>query len=91
MDNPSTNVGEVYWVSAGAEYNNENEVWVGQASFVAFPNDTVSLGDFRLFRILRERFHLNISRIKTSLNNVRIDVFTIWRVYRRYFLHNDYL
>ncbi|XP_061187043.1 uncharacterized protein LOC133195201 [Saccostrea echinata] len=41
LENPSTNAGEVYWVSAGAEYNNENEVWVGQASFVAFPNDTV--------------------------------------------------
>lgn len=25
--------GSVYWVSAGAEYNNANEVWVGQASF----------------------------------------------------------
>lgn len=48
MENPSTNAGEVYWVSAGAEYNNENEVWVGQASFVAFPNDTVSFGDFRV-------------------------------------------
>jgi hypothetical protein len=42
LENPTTNAGEVYWVSAGAEYNNENEVWVGQASFTAFPNDTVS-------------------------------------------------
>ncbi|XP_064633711.1 uncharacterized protein LOC135491664 isoform X2 [Lineus longissimus] len=25
--------GKTYWVSAGAEYNNENEIWVGQASF----------------------------------------------------------
>ncbi|XP_063395828.1 uncharacterized protein LOC134680633 [Mytilus trossulus] len=25
--------GSIYWVSAGAEYNNANEVWVGQASF----------------------------------------------------------
>lgn len=81
MENPSTKAGEVYWVSAGAEYNNENEVWVGQASFVAFPNDTVSFGDFRV------RFHLIISKMKTSLNNVRIEVFTIWRVYRRNFSH----
>ena len=25
--------GSTYWVSAGAEYNNSDEVWVGQASF----------------------------------------------------------
>ncbi|KAK6994428.1 hypothetical protein BgiMline_011026 [Biomphalaria glabrata] len=32
-----------YWVSVGAEFNNENDVWVGQASFTAnITNDTTS-------------------------------------------------
>ena len=32
-----------YWVSAGAEYNKENEVWVGQASFTAKQDSYVSI------------------------------------------------
>ncbi|KAL3853681.1 hypothetical protein ACJMK2_017204 [Sinanodonta woodiana] len=35
VSNPSTQNGAEYWVSAGAEYNSESEVWVGQASFTA--------------------------------------------------------
>ncbi|XP_025107896.1 uncharacterized protein LOC112572434 [Pomacea canaliculata] len=35
IDNVQTQNSTVYWVSAGAEYNYENEVWVGQASFTA--------------------------------------------------------
>ncbi|KAK3592304.1 hypothetical protein CHS0354_030640 [Potamilus streckersoni] len=35
VNNPSTQNGAEYWVSAGAEYNSESEVWVGQASFTA--------------------------------------------------------
>ena len=30
-----------YWVSAGAEYNYENEVWVGQASLTALTDAEV--------------------------------------------------
>ena len=33
IDNPATDENELYWVSAGAEYNYENDIWVGQASF----------------------------------------------------------
>lgn len=29
LENFFIKVGEVYWVSVGVEYNNENEVWVG--------------------------------------------------------------
>ncbi|KAK3109020.1 hypothetical protein FSP39_021316 [Pinctada imbricata] len=43
VDNNETTQNGVYWVSAGAEYNNEMEVWVGQASFTVDPSDkTVS-------------------------------------------------
>ena len=35
IKNDGTVNGKSYWVSAGAEYNNDNEVWVGQASFTA--------------------------------------------------------
>lgn len=33
--------GSVYWVSAGAEYNGANEVWVGQASFATITDALV--------------------------------------------------
>ena len=33
IQNPLTDDTEDYWVSAGAEYNTETEIWVGQASF----------------------------------------------------------
>ena len=33
IQNPLTDDAEDYWVSAGAEYNTETEIWVGQASF----------------------------------------------------------
>jgi len=33
--------GSVYWVSAGAEYHNSNEVWVGQASFESITDELV--------------------------------------------------
>ncbi|ESP03565.1 hypothetical protein LOTGIDRAFT_171361 [Lottia gigantea] len=35
IQNEDTQHGNTYWVSAGAEYNEENEVWVGQASFTS--------------------------------------------------------
>ena len=41
VDNDQTTQNGVYWVSAGAEYNNEMEVWVGQASFTVDPSDKV--------------------------------------------------
>ena len=28
-----------YWVSAGAEYNGQNDIWVGQASFLSIIDD----------------------------------------------------
>lgn len=37
VDNPATIDGGTYWQSAGAEYNDQNEVWVGQASFTTVP------------------------------------------------------
>ncbi|KAJ8301559.1 hypothetical protein KUTeg_020546 [Tegillarca granosa] len=39
IDNSNIVNGSIYWVSAGAEYNNEEEIWVGQASFVAMADD----------------------------------------------------
>ena len=38
--------GSVYWVSAGAEYNNANEVWVGQASFATITDALVIIKIF---------------------------------------------
>ena len=35
ISNTATVDQQTYWVSAGAEYNNESTIWVGQASFVA--------------------------------------------------------
>ena len=43
IENPLTLNNTVYWVSAGAEYNDENEVWVGQASFTTIDDDYVRL------------------------------------------------
>ena len=42
IDNPNTNNGSTYWVSVGAEYNQQDEVWVGQASFKTIQDDFVS-------------------------------------------------
>ena len=42
IDNAATGNGSLYWVSAGVEYNNENEVWVGQASFTTIIDSMVS-------------------------------------------------
>lgn len=42
IDNNETVNGSTYWVSAGAEYNNDYEVWVGQASFVTVIDNYVS-------------------------------------------------
>ncbi|XP_076447924.1 uncharacterized protein LOC143284788 [Babylonia areolata] len=39
IENAQTQHDQQYWVSAGAEYNNEMEVWVGQASFTAKTTD----------------------------------------------------
>ena len=39
--NPATVNGNMYWVSAGAEYENENKIWVGQVSSIADTNDLV--------------------------------------------------
>lgn len=35
IDNNQTQNGSVYWVSAGAEYEQESQIWVGQASLEA--------------------------------------------------------
>ena len=40
--NGATVDGNVYWVSAGAEYDNENKIWVGQASTTVDTADMVS-------------------------------------------------
>ena len=29
----------MYWVSAGAEYNNRDEIWIGQAGFMSLLDD----------------------------------------------------
>jgi len=44
-----------YWVSAGVEYNNEDEVWIGQASFMSLLDDytTVSVTSLILAPPLR--------------------------------------
>ena len=34
--------GSVYWVSAGAEYNSQNEIWIGQAGFTTILDTYVS-------------------------------------------------
>lgn len=47
IDNSLTTDGGTYWVSAGAEYENENKIWVGQASYqVINDGDQVSSRDF---------------------------------------------
>ena len=33
IDSNATVNGTMVWVSAGAEYNNDEEIWIGQASF----------------------------------------------------------
>ena len=33
IDSNTTVNGTTVWVSAGAEYNNDEEIWIGQASF----------------------------------------------------------
>ena len=33
IDSNATVNGTTVWVSAGAEYNNDEEIWIGQASF----------------------------------------------------------
>ena len=35
ISNEDTTDGGTYWLSVGAEYDNENFIWVGQASFTA--------------------------------------------------------
>ena len=43
IDNPAIDPNEIYWVSAGSEYNYESEIWVGQASFTVYPEMPVGL------------------------------------------------
>ena len=43
IENTATINGSTYWVSAGAEYNEDKEVWVGQASFMAVDDNYVSV------------------------------------------------
>ena len=42
-----------FWVSAGAEYNNQNDIWIGQSMYIAKENNQVkyskSSWDFILF------------------------------------------
>jgi hypothetical protein len=44
IQNDNTINTNVYWISAGAEYNNENEIWVGQASMTARTDAEVRSG-----------------------------------------------
>ncbi|XP_041348817.1 uncharacterized protein LOC121368242 [Gigantopelta aegis] len=39
IENEATKNGSTYWVSAGAEYSNDEYVWVGQARFMALLDD----------------------------------------------------
>ena len=39
VDNPLTTNGSSYWLSSGAEYNNDDEVWVGQAQVEVVTSD----------------------------------------------------
>ena len=41
IDNPDTQNGSVYWVSAGAEYNQADEIWIGQAALKTILDDMV--------------------------------------------------
>ncbi len=49
INNNKTVNGTTYWVSTGAEYNNQNEVYVAQASFIANTEDMVSTPFYVLF------------------------------------------
>lgn len=42
IDANTTVNGTVYWVSAGAEYNSQNEIWIGQAGFTTIMDNYVS-------------------------------------------------
>ena len=42
VENADTVNASTYWVSAGAEYENENEIWVGQFSFTTIIDEYVS-------------------------------------------------
>lgn len=42
VETPTPSNNETYWISAGAEYKDEENVWVGQASVRADDNATVS-------------------------------------------------
>ena len=41
IDSNATVNGSTVWVSAGAEYNNDEEIWIGQASFETIVEDFV--------------------------------------------------
>jgi len=41
IDDPSTVNGSLYWVSAGAEYNGQNDIWIGQAGFTTILDNYV--------------------------------------------------
>lgn len=43
VETPEGSENETYWISAGAEYLNEQNVWVGQASITVVDNETVSM------------------------------------------------
>ena len=43
IDSNATVNGSTVWVSAGAEYNNEEEIWIGQASFEVIDLEFVSI------------------------------------------------
>nr|KAG5686353.1 hypothetical protein BaRGS_008367 [Batillaria attramentaria] len=51
IQNDNTLDQTVYWVSAGAEYNSENEVWVGQASLTARTNAEPTTFDTPTFNL----------------------------------------
>ena len=58
IENALTDDAEEYWVSAGAEYNSESEIWVGQTSFTLNTTLPVSARscmiqrDMRNFRVI---------------------------------------
>ena len=55
IKNEAVDETEDYWVSAGAEFNNETEIWIGQASFNL--NATVPVSDVTSLKIDKTRLY----------------------------------
>ena len=55
IDNDKTLNGTFYWVSAGAEYSRQNEIWIGQAGFTTIQDNYVSLRVLKEYLCSRDR------------------------------------